>query len=297
MRGALMARVLRVLLLVMLVACDEEEDDFCDPAKHHISLHPLDDIDYVWAVAPTAVGGTQRVSAYSYTDCGDRLDPSQVSVQAVMPAVISATVVGTEELVLEAHAAGEAQLVVSNEAGLMATRLLEARPVASVTASNAQKGDPQLYYSRGNLTIHVNDDNGSALVDERLTVVGDIARAAAWNQLDLATATPGDHMLGIVVGTSTWDLTVHVVGSIDAVVPEVAAFTASTDIAVDVCFFAELGGQTVGNVPWQFSVDRGKQYDSYIPDCVQVSSDQAQAVTVTATALGHTGIATVTFKP
>ena len=289
--------MLRVLLLVMLVACDEGEDDLCDPAKHYIGLSPLDDVYNNWQPLPTAVGGSQRVKAHSYNDCGDHLADSAVSVQSLSPGVISATAIDTEVIELQAHAAGEVTLVVSNDMGLENMPTVEARQIAAVTASGEEKGDPQLYYPRGNLQIHLFDDGGRQLVDHGLSVVGDIARAPAWNQLDLGSATPGDHMLGIITGTATWDLTVHVVGSIDAIVAEHAMFTATTEYSPDVCFFPELGGQNVGNVPLQFTVDGALHDTSYIPNCVLVLPEHDGTVTVTASALGHSAVTQIMFTP
>jgi len=298
MGGAPRARVLRCLLLVMLAACYDEDDDFCDPTVHHyIGLAPLDPVEYQWSVGPTAVGGTQRVRASSYDGCGDRLGVSAVRVQSQAPGVISAMVIDTEEVELGAHANGQATLSFENDLGLATDHIVEARPIAAVTASNAEKGDPQLYYPRGQLEIHLLDDGARALVDHGLSVVGDIPRAADWNELDLSAAAPGDHALGIVAGTSTWDVTVHVVGAIDAIVAEQPMITSTTEYSPDVCFFAELGGQMVGNVPWQFTVDGALHDKSYLPNCVLVMPEQVGTVTVTATALGHTGVATVMVTP
>ena len=281
----------------MLVACDEEDDDMCDPAKHHITLLPVDPIEYQWQVLPTAVGGTQHAQASSFDGCGTQLGTSAITVSSLSPAVISATATSTEELALQARAVGEATLDITNTLGLEAMPIVEARPIASVTASNEEHGDPQLYYARGNLAIHLDDDTGLPLVDDGLSVVGDIPRAQQWDQLDLGSATPGDHTLGIVAGTATWNVTVHVVGAIDAVVAERDAITVPGEYSVDVCFFALAGGQEVGNAPWQFTVDRGFQDQSYIPNCASVGSETAQTVTVTATVLEHTATTSVTFMP
>lgn len=285
---------MRLLLLLVLAGCIDEEDDDCDTTRVGIDLQALDPIPYQYWLVPTAVGGVQHVGAHTYDECGTRQAASQVTATTGNPVVIDATVVATEEIELRARAVGETTLVVENQRGLRVEKTIEAHAIQAVNVTASEHGDTQAFYG-GVATIELVDVNSKQLVDRNLDVIGDIRRAPQWNQLDLTGAVAGEHVLEIIAGTSTWPTTVRVVDGIDAVIAEHPTLATPYYLSADVCFFAERAGQMVAGVPWHFTVSSLDHGTSGEPNCIGVWGDPGTTVTVTATALGLQAVSHVSF--
>ncbi len=292
---------MRVLLLLLLVACDYEEDP-CDPAKHVLDLPALDtsgddfidNYDYAnaWDLMPTAAWGVQHLDAGSYDDCGTRLPTSAVTASSDASATLTANAVGPEEVELRAFLPGDAVVHVANAAGLAAARTLHVEPIASVRLVATELGVPDAFYTGAPFArIMLLDARGQPLVDRSLGVSGDLVRGQRWNELAIAGAPAGDHDVVIEAGGSGWPVTVHLVDGIDAIVSSLGLEP------TDVCFHAMRAGEVVGGVPWQIDIDHGYLYRDARANCVSPYQgvDGPATAIVTARALGYSASATIRF--
>jgi hypothetical protein len=284
-----------MLLIALLAGCLDQEEDDCNANALAIDAQSADPIPAQWWIGPVAVGGSQHIYARTYDECGTQQSPSQITVSSNVPAVVDATVVATEEIEVRAHEIGTATLSISNARGLRLADPVEAKLISSVVLASTEEGDAQAFYPAKVAYIQLLDADAKPLVDRGLTVVGDVPRSSVWDELDLSSATPGDHSLEVTAGISTWPVTLTVVDGIDSVVAEHAALTSSAYESTQVCFLAERGGKVVAGVPWTFTVDSGNHDEPYIPNCIDVWGAAGTTVTVTGSALGLSAVASVTF--
>jgi len=300
-----MRLLLGVILVALLGACIDEEDDDCNPGSYYLTFDSSDtkwieysDADtYVVGYHAIAVGGVQRFEVGGETDCGDHAPVTPLEVRDDDPAIATESTIGAT-VDVRGVAAGDATLELLSH---IADRHAKVRvaPIASVRLVGDELGEPGAFY-RGATTAKVQllDADGQWLVDRSLTVSGDFPQGTRWNEVSLAGAQAGDHALSIAAGTGSWPVTATIVDHIDGIMARDAAITVQQYSSADACFFASTDGALVDGVPWQIDFDTlsGEQTT---PNCVEVwlGDDNHTQTTITAHALGYTATTVVTFMP
>jgi len=299
---------MRLLLSVILVAsvagCDEEDDD-CDPGTYYLTFHSSDtkwieynDADtYVVGSHAIALGGVQRFEVGAETGCGDQTPVTPLEVRDDDPQTATETTVGAT-IDVRGVAAGDATLELLSDVADSRVKVAVA-PIASVRLVGDELGEPGAFYQGATAAkIQLLDADGQWLVDRSLTVSGDFRQGARWNEVSLAGASAGDHLLSIAAGTGSWPVTATIVDHIDGITARDAVLSVPQYLSTEACFFATTDGRLVDGVPWQIDFDElsGTQTE---PNCVEVwlGTDHRMQTAITAHALGYTATTVVTFTP
>jgi hypothetical protein len=119
------------------------------------------------------------------------------------------------------------------------------------------------------------------LVDTSASLALAGATQLDWNQLEIADAAVGTHVVEVRVGNVTKSAEIRVASTADSIQPLVAAGTVA-------CFAAYSEGAFISGLAWQFT-SNGEPlaaYDTLGPNCV-IDPSGSPAFTVTATAGGR----------
>jgi hypothetical protein len=293
------------MALVALAGCYSDDDD-CGGQATELDVFSTDMAAYEYADSKsdppgpyaTAVGGTQRFTTELENDCDNIRPADMVTATSANPDIATVTASGGM-LDVVGVAPGTAELQVAGDGFHSAPGMKVAR-IKRVALAAKELGEPAAYLAGVPVaTIMLLDDVGDPLVDRNLSVTGDIAVGAKWDELATADASVGDHPLVLHAGGADWPVTLTVVDHIDSIAAENPNITLPADYTsvAEVCFYAYLNGMVIAGVPWQLDFDT-QDAQLWRANCAEVHfvGDRKLVQTVTAHALGFTATATVTFQ-
>lgn len=290
-----------VWLMLALAGCasDDEEcgDTYTDVEVHQPDLNRSDYVDtsYGYGLWATAVGGTHRLRPDLTNDCGGMGAISSFTVTVADPAVLDADIDG-DTIVVHAHAAGMTDVQIAPAEGHLWHGELSVQRIGVVHLAAREAGAPAAFLVGAPLaTIIMMSTTGHPLIDDDLSVAGDVPVGDSPGEIVPAALAVGDHPLEIMSGGSSWPVTLTIVDDIDEIDAAQPAIT--TPGSPEVCFFAKRAGGLVAGVPWTFHVPDGARIEGRgRANCVLAFGRPGDAFTVTATALGKSASTLVTFQ-
>jgi hypothetical protein len=279
----------RIAFLLVLAGCTQSADD-AQPACDSYALQLLPPGN-----AAIAVGGEASYAAVIVDSC-DGLGPHWTfGAKSSAPSIIAARIEDSL-VVLHASAPGTALVTVTSADQLSATVQPVAVVLDHVQLASPEDGVPDAFLVGAPVAdVDLFAADGRPLIDTSMTITGAPPTTSA-NEVAINGLAVGDHPLAITAGGQSWSATVHVVGTIDAVVARAASVTLQVGQTGHVCFDAKLAGQVVAGASWQLAVPSANTAGGR-PNCADVQASAPTSFTVTATALGMSAATTVTFTP